>query len=83
MGQGDLVRRSFRLLRKQFGFVAADKFQVHATVKGFFKKSKDPLSLLTARLNSMFASLQPFPVQVAGYRIDERGIGLNIAPGEI
>ena len=29
------------ILRKQFGFTAADKFQIHATLKGFFKCSMD------------------------------------------
>ena len=67
------------VLRKQFGFQAADRFQVHATIKGFFKKAPGPLPPLVERLDQVFADQRPFPVHFSGYRIDAGGIGLDIA----
>ena len=68
-----------QMLHKQFGFVAASRFQVHATLKGFFKKTDDPLSTLTDRLDVIFARQRPFPVHFNGFHIDDGGIGLNIS----
>ena len=68
-----------RLLRKQFGYVAADQFQVHATIKGFFKKTPGPLEPLIKRLDAVFAEQEPFPVQVQGLRINDIGFGLNVS----
>jgi len=73
------VTEIHRLLRKQFGFIAADRFQVHGTVKGFFKKIPGPLEPLTERLDGMFADQTSFPVHFSGFRIDQVGIGLNIS----
>lgn len=67
------------LLGKQFGFKAAGRFQVHATIKGFFKKTPGPLEPISERLDAVFAAQRPFDVQFSGYRIDEIGIGLNLA----
>ena len=73
------VTEIHRLLRKQFGFIAADRFQVHGTIKGFFKKVPGPLEPLSERLDSVFADQAPFPVHFSGFRIDQVGIGLNIS----
>lgn len=73
------VMEIHQLLRKQFGFIAADRFQVHATLKGFFKKTAGPLEPLLARLNAVFAEQRPFEVCFEGFRLDEGGIGLNIS----
>jgi 2'-5' RNA ligase len=67
-----------RMLRKQFGFTAADRFQAHITLKGFFKKIPGPDAELVAGLDRLFARQQPFPVHFNGFRIDEVGIGLNV-----
>ncbi len=66
-----------QMLRKQFGLAAADRFQVHATVKGFFKKVEGPLEPLLESLDAVFADQQPFTVQLSGYRMDEIGIGYD------
>ncbi len=66
------------VLRKQFGFIAAGQFQVHATIKGFFKKIEGDIQPMVERLDDVFAHQSPIPVQFNGYRIDKVGIGLNI-----
>ena len=70
------------LLEKQFGFKAAGRFQVHATIKGFFKKTPGPLEPIIERLDAVFAAQRSFNVQFIGYRIDDIGIGLNLATHE-
>lgn len=72
------VAEVHQMLRKQFGFVAADQFQVHATLKGFFKKIEGPVDPVTAHLDAIFSNLAPFPVHFNGFRIDDVGIGLNV-----
>jgi 2'-5' RNA ligase len=67
------------MLRKQFGLDAADRFQVHATVKGFFKKVEGPVDPLVERLDAIFLEQQPFAIHLNGYRNDEIGIGLNVS----
>ncbi len=59
-----------QMLHKQFGFVAAGRFQVHATLKGFFKKGDGSLCELTERLDAIFAEKRPFPVHFNGFRSD-------------
>lgn len=66
------------MLRKQFGFVAADRFQAHVTLKGFFKKRPGSPEALAAKLDGVFAGRKPFPVHINGYRIDDIGMGLNV-----
>jgi len=73
------VAEIHHLLRKQFGFIAADQFQVHATIKGFFKKVPGLLNPLVESLDAVFATQRPFPVHFNGFRIDQVGIGLNIS----
>jgi len=73
------VAEVHQMLRKQFGFIAADQFQVHATLKGFFKKTEGPLEPLIERLDGVFAAQRPFPAHFNGFRIDDMGIGLNIS----
>ena len=73
------VAEIHEMLRKQFGFVAADRFPVHATIKGFYKRRAGPIDPLIERLDSVFAAQRPFVVQFHGYRIDEVGIGLDIS----
>ena len=73
------VAEIHHLLYKQFGFVAADRFQAHVTLKGFFKKEPGPPERLAASLDPIFAGRQPFPVHINGYRVDDVGIGLNVS----
>ena len=67
------------MLRKQFGFAAANKFQVHSTIKGFFKRNDGPLDPLLGRLNTVIGGQSTFPVHFSGYHIDNVGIGLDIS----
>ncbi len=73
------VTEIHQMLRKQFGFIAADRFQVHATIKGFFKKTPGPLGPLVERLDAVFAAQRPFTVEFSGFRRDSGGIGLNVS----
>jgi 2'-5' RNA ligase len=73
------VSEMHRMLRKQFGFIAADRFQVHVTIKGFFKKIEGPLEPLIERLDAVFADQRPFTVHFSGFRIDRVGIGLDVS----
>ena len=72
------VAEIHRMLRKQFGFIAADQFQVHATIKGFFKKTEGPLEPLVERLDAVFAAQRPFPVHFNGVGSTNLGMGLDI-----
>lgn len=68
------------MLRKQFGFAAADRLQVHATMKGFFKKNDLPISQLIAGLDSVFEAQKPFWVEISPkFRSDQIGMGLDIS----
>jgi 2'-5' RNA ligase len=73
------VMEIHQMLCKQFGLAAAGRFQVHATVKGFFKKVEGPVEPLVERLDGVFAEQRPFPIHFSGYRNDEIGIGLNVS----
>jgi 2'-5' RNA ligase len=53
-----------RMLYKQFGLVAADRFPIHATIKGFFKPTDGPLAPLVERLDAALATQQPFPAHI-------------------
>jgi len=74
---GRLVMEQHQVLRKQFGLTAADHFQVHATVKGFFKKVERPLDPLLEALDKVFVEQKPFLVESGEYRIDDVGIGYD------
>lgn len=67
------------ILRKQFGLIAADQFQAHITIKGFFEKAPGPLEPLIERLDAVFAAQRPFPVHPRGLRIDPGGIGMDLS----
>ncbi len=67
------------MLRKQFGFSAADGFAVHATIKGFFKKTAGALDPLIERLDAVFATQEPLAVHFNGFHRDAVGIGLDIS----
>jgi len=73
------VAEIHRLLEKQFGLKAAGRFQVHATLKGFFKKTPGPLEPITARLDDVFANQNPLLVAAEDLRRDEIGFGLNLS----
>jgi 2'-5' RNA ligase len=72
------VAEIHQMLRKQFGFIAADRFQVHATIKGFFKKIPGPLEPLVECLDGVFAAQRPFPVHFSGVGRTNLGMGLDI-----
>jgi 2'-5' RNA ligase len=66
------------LLRKQYGFSAADRFQVHCTIKGFFKKNDRSADELENELELFFQDQRPIPVSIEGYRADQIGFGLSL-----
>jgi hypothetical protein len=68
-----------RMLEKQFGFTAAAKFQVHATLKGFFKCDLCSVDNLVKALNPVINGQAAFPVQFNGFHIDDVGFGLDIS----
>lgn len=67
------------MLEKQFGFTAASKFQVHATLKGFFKCSDCPPNAVIEALETVFFSQDPLPIHFNGFHIDDVGVGLDIS----
>ena len=73
------VAEIHQMLRKQFGFIAADQFQVHATIKGFFKKTPGPLEPLVERLDAAFAVERSFTVHFNGIGSTSIGMGLDIS----
>lgn len=74
-----MVTEIHSLIRKQFGFEAADRFQVHATIKGFFKRDDGPLERLIEELDDAMNTQRPFPVHFNGYHIVEVGFGLDVS----
>jgi len=72
------VAEAHYLLRKQFGFAAADRFPVHCTMKGFFKKNQEPAAKLQAELDEFFKKQQALPVSAEELRIDPIGFGLSL-----
>jgi len=66
------------MLRKQFGFAAADRFPVHCTIKGFFKKNSKSTEDLQAEFDIFFQTQKPLPVSIEEYRVDPIGFGLNL-----
>jgi len=72
------VAETHTLFRKQFGFSAADRFPVHCTIKGFFKKNNLPVSQLQVELEEFFQAQAPIPVGVEDYRVDPIGFGLSL-----
>jgi 2'-5' RNA ligase len=73
-----IVSEAHHLLRKQFGFEAADRFPVHCTVKGFFKKTDRPVSNLLFDLDNFFKTQTALKVAVENYRADPIGFGLSL-----
>jgi 2'-5' RNA ligase len=73
------VSETHDMLHKQFGFIAASRFPVHATIKGFFRMTAEPLEPLVARLDDVFSRQQPFEVHFSGLRVDPVGIGLDVS----
>ena len=78
-GVSHCVENVHRLLTKQFGFTAASKFQVHATLKGFFKCSECTIDTLIANLDPVFEKQEAFPVHFEGFHIDDVGFGLDVS----
>lgn len=67
------------MLQKQFGLSAAGKFQVHATLKGFFKRNDSRIDSLVKILDTVFVIQKPVPIHFSGYHIDDIGFGLDIS----
>ncbi len=72
------VAEAHALLRKQFGFYAADRFPVHCTIKGFFKKNSRPARDLKQDLDAFFEGQKALPVSAEEYRVDPIGFGLSL-----
>lgn len=66
------------MLRKQFGFSAADRFQVHCTIKGFFKKNDKPLEIVIEELDKFFDQQTPFDVEISGIRNSKVNVVLEL-----
>jgi len=66
------------ILEKQFGFTAANKFQVHCTIKGFFKKNNNPVETLLAGLDTFMEDQRPFDVEFNGFRRKPTSIVLKL-----
>ena len=73
------ISESHTLLHKQFGLAAGSRFQVHCTIKGFFKKTAVPQNEIIARLDPVFKSSKPVSIYFSGFRINDIGIGLDIS----
>ncbi|MFV1949434.1 MAG: 2'-5' RNA ligase family protein [Anaerolineales bacterium] len=72
------VAEAHALLRKQFGFSAADRFPVHCTIKGFFKKNDLKSADLKNDLDAFFEGQKALPVSVEDFRVDPIGFGLSL-----
>lgn len=72
------VAEIHRLLRKQFGFQAADRFPAHCTMKGFFKKDAAPVKAIQDRLDALFQGERALPAAAERSRRDEIGFGLSL-----
>jgi len=67
-----------RMLQKVYGFKAGGRFQVHATVKGFFKNNSGDLQLLLTGLDDLFQQETSFTVEFNGFRMDPIGLGFDL-----
>ena len=72
------ISEAHYLLHKQFGFSAADRFPVHCTIKGFFKKNDQPTSQLQSELDHFFLNQPAIPVSAEDLRVDPIGFGLSL-----
>lgn len=66
------------LIMKQFGFSAADRFQVHCTIKGFFKKNEKPIKPLIDELDTFLKGQHPFLVEFNGIQTKQISIVLML-----
>jgi len=51
------------MLKKQYSYSAADKFQAHCTIKGFFKINKKSVTSLVDELDEFLKRQHPFMVE--------------------
>jgi len=65
------------VLKKQFGLKAGARFQVHMTIKGFFKKKGGSITPIVGGLDRFLSIQTPFPVAYDGYRVDDIGFGFD------
>ncbi|MEA3326351.1 MAG: 2'-5' RNA ligase family protein [Chloroflexota bacterium] len=54
------------MLKKQYGLSAAGRFQVHCTIKGFFKSNERPIETLIEELDTFLNAQKPFMVEFNG-----------------
>ena len=73
------VAEIHHLLEKQFGLRAAERFQVHATIKGFFKKTPGPMQPLIDALDAVMQAQSAFLVASEALHRDEIGFGLDLS----
>lgn len=67
------------MLCKQYGFRAANRFQVHVTIKGFYKKIPGPIEPMLKKLDELLLSQRSFNVELGGFKIDEVGFGFDLS----
>lgn len=54
------------LLKKQYGFSAAGRFQIHCTIKGFFKPNEKLIKSLVEELDNFLSTQKPSMVEFNG-----------------
>lgn len=54
------------MLEKQYGLSAANRFQVHCTIKGFYKANEKPITRLLDELDKFLNTQKPFMVAFSG-----------------
>jgi 2'-5' RNA ligase len=67
------------MLNKQYGFKAAGRFQVHCTIKGFFKKSEGSLEHLIRDLDILLFEESPFQVEINGIISTHNALMLDLS----
>jgi 2'-5' RNA ligase len=67
------------MLCKQYGFKAANRFQVHMTIQGFFKKIPGPIEPLLKKLDELLMSQMSFNVELGGFHVEEVGFGFDLS----
>jgi 2'-5' RNA ligase len=73
------IAQIHHMLEKQFGFKAAGRFQVHCTVKGFFKKITGPVAPLIDELDDLLHNEQPPLVEFNGILSAHNAIMLDLS----
>ena len=66
------------MLKKQYGICAAGRFQVHCTIKGFFKPNEKSLKELIRNLDAFLNTQKPFTVELSDCKTKPKSIFLRL-----